>query len=81
VLSEATIVEVSPQAKRRIYQLKQEPFQELEVWLHSFRHLWEELFAVWITTCWNCRGTSKNTNDQKEFFNDFLKYRGETGIP
>ncbi len=44
VLSEAAIVEVQPQANRRIYQLRREPFQELEVWLHSFRHLWDERF-------------------------------------
>jgi DNA-binding transcriptional ArsR family regulator len=44
VLSEATIVEVQPRANRRIYQLRREPFQELEVWLHSFRRLWEERF-------------------------------------
>jgi DNA-binding transcriptional ArsR family regulator len=44
VLSEAAIVEVLPQANRRIYQLRREPFQELEIWLHSFRRLWEERF-------------------------------------
>lgn len=44
VLSEADIVEVQPQANRRIYQLRREPFQELESWLYSFRRLWEERF-------------------------------------
>jgi len=44
VLSEAAIVEVQPQANRRIYQLRREPFQELESWLHSFHRLWEERF-------------------------------------
>jgi DNA-binding transcriptional ArsR family regulator len=44
VLSEAAIVEVQPQANRRIYQLRREPFQELETWLQSFRRLWEERF-------------------------------------
>jgi len=44
VLSEAAIVDVQPQANRRIYQLRHEPFQELEAWLHSFRRLWEERF-------------------------------------
>jgi DNA-binding transcriptional ArsR family regulator len=44
VLSEAAIVEVQPQANRRIYQLRHEPFQELEVWLYSFRRLWDERF-------------------------------------
>src|ERR1051326_9080885 len=44
VLSEAAIVEVQPQANRRIYRLRREPFQELETWLHSFQRLWEERF-------------------------------------
>src|ERR1700694_2082127 len=44
VLSEAAIVEVQPQANRRIYQLRHEPFQELETWLHSFRRLRGEGF-------------------------------------
>jgi DNA-binding transcriptional ArsR family regulator len=44
VLSEAAIVVVQPQANRRIYRLRREPFQELETWLHSFRRLWEERF-------------------------------------
>src|SRR6202158_3467121 len=44
VLSEADIVKVQSQANWRIYQLRREPFQELETWLHSFRRLWEERF-------------------------------------
>jgi len=44
VLSEAAIVEIQPQANRRIYQLRREPFQELETWIQSFRRLWEERF-------------------------------------
>lgn len=44
VLSEAALVEVQPQANRRIYKLRREPFQELETWLQSFRRLWEERF-------------------------------------
>ena len=44
VLSEADIVEVQPQANRRIYKLRREPFQELETWLQSFGRLWEERF-------------------------------------
>lgn len=43
-LSEAAIVEVQPQANRRIYSLRREPFQELETWLQSFHRLWEDRF-------------------------------------
>ena len=44
VLSEADIVEVQPEANRRIYKLRREPFQELEDWVQSFHRLWEERF-------------------------------------
>src|SRR3989441_9702250 len=44
VLNEAEIVEVQPQANRRIYTLRREPFQEVETWPHSFPPLWAERF-------------------------------------
>lgn len=44
VLCEASLVEVRPQANLRISRLRHEPFQELEAWLQSFHHLWEEHF-------------------------------------
>lgn len=42
VLSEAGIVEVHPDANRRYYQLRPEPFISLNAWLASYRHIWEE---------------------------------------
>ncbi|MEF3306588.1 ArsR/SmtB family transcription factor [Paenibacillus sp. GYB003] len=44
VLNEAGIVEVRPEANRRIYRLRLEPLQEIDEWLDSFRGLWEERF-------------------------------------
>jgi DNA-binding transcriptional ArsR family regulator len=44
VLSQSGIVEVQPEANRRIYKLRSEPLQELDNWLASFRALWEERF-------------------------------------
>lgn len=44
VLSDAGIVEVHPIANRRIYKLRPQPLQELDTWLESFRHMWEERF-------------------------------------
>ncbi|MBZ5202654.1 winged helix-turn-helix transcriptional regulator [Planomicrobium chinense] len=44
VLSEAGIVAVHPIGNRRVYQLNPEPFQELQEWTESYRHLWEEQF-------------------------------------
>lgn len=44
VLVQAGLAEVQPQAQRRIYKLRPEPFQELNDWLGSFRQVWEERF-------------------------------------
>lgn len=41
VLCDAGLVEVRPEANRRIYQLRPEPLQEIDQWLSSYRRLWE----------------------------------------
>jgi DNA-binding transcriptional ArsR family regulator len=46
VLSEAGIVEVRPVAQLRVYQLRAQPFQELDGWLGTFRQLWEDRLDV-----------------------------------
>lgn len=43
VLSEAGIVEVRPEANRRIYRLRPDPLQEMDAWLQPFRGLAEYL--------------------------------------
>ncbi|MED4206824.1 metalloregulator ArsR/SmtB family transcription factor [Neobacillus mesonae] len=44
VLSNAGIVRVHADANRRIYQLRPEPFIQLNAWLESYRRIWEERF-------------------------------------
>ena len=66
VLSEAAIVEVQPKANRRIYQLRREPFQELEVWLHSFRRLWEERFDRLDDYLLELQATEQHTSNRIE---------------
>jgi DNA-binding transcriptional ArsR family regulator len=44
VLSEAGLVEVRPDAQRRIYALRAQPFQEIYRWLERYRSLFEEQF-------------------------------------
>lgn len=44
VLSDAGLIEVQPDANRRIIKLRAEPFQELDSWLQSFRGIWEDRF-------------------------------------
>ena len=44
VLSNAGFVEVHPVAQQRIYQLRLQPFQELDAWLASYRYIWDARF-------------------------------------
>jgi len=44
VLSEAGLVDVRPDAQRRIYALRAEPLKELDDWLEKYRRLWGERF-------------------------------------
>ncbi len=44
VLSDAGIVEVQAVANRRICKLRPDPFEELDAWLESYRHIWEERY-------------------------------------
>lgn len=41
VLREAGVVQVRAEAQQRIYELRPQPFAELESWISSFRRLWE----------------------------------------
>src|SRR6266446_3321765 len=66
VLSEAAIVEVQPQANRRIYRLRREPFQELETWLQSFRRLWEERFDRLDDYLLEMQATEQHTSNRSE---------------
>ena len=43
-LSDSGLVEVRPDAQRRIYALRSQPFLEIEDWLARYRSLWEEQF-------------------------------------
>lgn len=44
VLSDAGLVDVRPVAQQRIYQLRSEPFNELDEWLETFRRAAIERF-------------------------------------
>ncbi|WP_440962136.1 ArsR/SmtB family transcription factor [Paenibacillus nitricinens] len=44
VLSEAGLIEVQAVANRRICKLRPEPFKEIDIWLESYRHMWEERY-------------------------------------
>lgn len=40
VLRDAGFVEAQVDAQRRVYRLKPEPLQEVDVWISQFRELW-----------------------------------------
>ncbi|HET8873924.1 MAG TPA: metalloregulator ArsR/SmtB family transcription factor [Gaiellaceae bacterium] len=40
VLKDAGLVEVRPEAQRRLYRIRPEPLAELDDWLASYRQLW-----------------------------------------
>lgn len=42
ILLEAGFVQVRRDGARRLYSLRQGPFQELDAWLASYRSLWEK---------------------------------------
>lgn len=44
VLSDAGMVEAHPVAQQRIYQLRPQPFMELDAWLESYRRIWDARF-------------------------------------
>lgn len=41
ILHEAGLVQVRPEGQRRLYSLREEPFQELEAWIAGYRRIWE----------------------------------------
>lgn len=44
VLADAGVVDVTPMANQRLYQLRQQPFQALDSWLKKYRAMWEGRF-------------------------------------
>lgn len=63
VLVEAQLVEVQPVAQRRIYQLRPQPFQELDDWLVPFRRSWEERFDRLEQYLHELQATAKKADD------------------
>jgi len=44
VLADAGIVEMTPLANQRIYELSPKKFQEIDAWLDKYRSLWNQRF-------------------------------------
>lgn len=65
VLSEAGLVDVRVDAQRRIYALRPEPLQELEVWLERYRRLWEGNFQRLDALLEELKSDEQKTNVKK----------------
>ncbi|HZG14406.1 MAG TPA: metalloregulator ArsR/SmtB family transcription factor [Candidatus Bathyarchaeia archaeon] len=65
VLTDAGVVEVQAAANRRIYKLRPEPFRELDDWVESYRHIWEERFDRLDEYLRQLQGKDVNRNDKQ----------------
>ncbi|WP_373230676.1 ArsR/SmtB family transcription factor [Cohnella sp.] len=65
VLSDAGLVDVQPMANRRIYKLRPQPLLEMDVWLESFRRVWDERFDRLDDYLLELQGKEKNLKDKE----------------
>lgn len=65
VLSDAGLVEVHPSAQQRIYRLRIEPFQALDVWLESYRNFKEASYDRLEEHLQTLQAREKNHGDQE----------------
>ena len=60
VLRDAGIVDVRPDAQRRLYRLRPEPFREIDAWLARYKSFWSDrLDSLERHLAANPRGRSK----------------------
>jgi DNA-binding transcriptional ArsR family regulator len=65
ILHEAGFVSVRPDGQRRYYALRAEPFQALEIWLSTYRDLWEDrLDRFGVALAQKAKSVSKPKKDE-----------------
>jgi DNA-binding transcriptional ArsR family regulator len=62
ILHEAGFVSMRPDAQRRLYCLRPEPFRELDKWLAKYRNLWEARLDRFEVALKERRGKRKSTS-------------------
>ena len=62
VLREAGLVDVHPEAQRRVYSIRPEPLAELDAWLGHYRVLWERRMSALHTEI--ARGNQERKAEQ-----------------
>ena len=70
VLSTAGVVEVRPVAQQRIYQLRPQPFQELDTWLASYRHVWNARLDRLETYLEDVKQEQLHQQEQEQYHGD-----------
>src|SRR5215813_14229191 len=65
VLREAGLVRVRQDAQRHWYELRPEPLAEIDAWLASYRHLWEERLERLDELLTDLQGQEKENTDDK----------------
>jgi DNA-binding transcriptional ArsR family regulator len=66
VLREAGLVDVHPDAQRRIYRLRPEPLAEMDAWLADYRALWEQRLDALHTEVARGRSTRRAAEREDE---------------
>jgi DNA-binding transcriptional ArsR family regulator len=61
----AGLVEVRPDAQRRIYELRAEPLRELDQWLDGYRRFWEGSFQRLDSLLEELQSPKKKTRKRK----------------
>jgi DNA-binding transcriptional ArsR family regulator len=66
ILQTAGFVSVRPEAQRRFYSLKPEPFRALDKWLAQYRDLWEARLGRLEKALEKKRKRSKTTHQEQD---------------
>ncbi len=66
MLSNAGLVEVHPAAQQRIYKLRPQPLQEIDIWLEPYRRFWNESFDRLADYLEGLQKEEEKKNEQKD---------------
>ena len=76
ILTEAGIVQVRPDGQKRLYSLRKEAFDQLELWVASYRKHWEARLDRFGTTIQRNQATEKLRSREKSRMNNAARRKG-----
>jgi DNA-binding transcriptional ArsR family regulator len=65
ILTEAGIVQMRPEGQRRLYSLRREAFDQIEVWVSGYRRYWEARLDRFGAAIERSRTTSRKNSREK----------------